>query len=429
MRLDQKGIFIALAIIVSVPFGAFADTASDLANKIVDQNAAIRNLEKEIAGYQQQLTLLGQNKNTLANTIQTLNLESKKLNADIQVTEGKITAENLTLASLGTSIKKTGDNIDDLKIALAKSLHEMQIDDKNSVTEFMLVNKSFASLWHYNEARSAFRDGIRERTGQLSTTKSALMTHQTEVQKAKNVLLGLEAQLQDQKAINKKTQSQKNALLKLTKNQEANYQKVVTQTQALKSQMESDLRDYESKLKYVLNPSSLPTSGSTPFVWPLDKVIVTQLFGKTNASARLYVSGSHNGIDFGSAVGTPVKAMAIGTVIGSGNTDTVCAGASYGNWVFIKYDNGLSSVYGHLSLVKAGSGTRVLPGDVVAYSGATGYATGPHLHVSVFPNDGVAIHSFPSKACPGKTITIPTAAANAYLDPMLYLPKSYKTAF
>ena len=184
MRLDQKGIFIALAIIVSVPFGAFADTASDLANKIVDQNAAIRNLEKEIAGYQQQLTLLGQNKNTLANTIQTLNLESKKLNADIQVTEGKITAENLTLASLGTSIKKTGDNIDDLKIALAKSLHEMQIDDKNSVTEFMLVNKSFASLWHYNEARSAFRDGIRERTGQLSTTKSALMTHQTEVQKA-----------------------------------------------------------------------------------------------------------------------------------------------------------------------------------------------------------------------------------------------------
>ena len=97
--------------------------------------------------------------------------------------------------------------------------------------------------------------------------------------------------------------------------------------------------------------------------------------------------------------------------------------------MFIKYDNGLSSVYGHLSLVKAGSGTRVLPGDVVAYSGATGYATGPHLHVSVFPNDGVAIHSFPSKACPGKTITIPTAAANAYLDPMLYLPKSYKTAF
>ncbi len=412
-----------------VPVLALADTASDLSSKISDQNTAISNLEKEIAGYQQQLTLLGQNKNTLANTIQTLNLESKKLNADIQVTEGKISAENLTLSSLGSSIQKTGDNITDLRIALAKSLHEMQIDDKHTVIQSLLSEHSFSALWHYNEERSAFRVGIRERTGQLATTKNALITHQTEVQKAKNILVDLENQLQDQKTINQKTQSQKNALLKLTKNQETNYQKIVAQKQALKTQMESDLHDYESKLKYVLNPSLLPSSGSTPFIWPLDKVIITQLFGKTIAAARLYVTGSHNGVDFGAPVGTPVKAMAIGTVIGSGNTDTACPGASYGNWVFIRYDNGLSSVYGHLSLVKAGSGSRVLPGDIVAYSGSTGYATGPHLHVSVFPNDGVGIHSFPSKACPGRTITIPTAATNAYLDPMLYLPKNYKTAF
>ena len=130
MRLDQKGIFIALAIIVSVPFGAFADTASDLANKIVDQNAAIRNLEKEIAGYQQQLTLLGQNKNTLANTIQTLNLESKKLNADIQVTEGKITAENLTLASLGTSIKKRETISTTSKLRLRKACMKCRLTTK-----------------------------------------------------------------------------------------------------------------------------------------------------------------------------------------------------------------------------------------------------------------------------------------------------------
>ncbi|MEI8130085.1 MAG: peptidoglycan DD-metalloendopeptidase family protein [bacterium] len=429
MRMASKQIALLVILIACTPFFVRADTASDLTNKIADQNTAISNLEKEIAGYQQQLTLLGKNKNTLANTIQTLNLESKKLNADIKVTEGKIAAENLTLESLGSSIQKTGDNIVDLKIALAKSLHEMQIDDKNSVIQSLISKQSFSALWHYNEARSAFRTGIRERTGQLSTTKNALVNHQTEVQKAKNVLLSLEAQLQDQKAINTKTQSQKNALLKLTKNQETNYQKIVAQKLVLKTQMESDLHDYESKLKYVLNPSLLPSSGSTTFIWPLDKVIITQLFGRTVSAARLYVSGSHNGVDFGAPVGTPVKAMAIGTVIGSGNTDTACPGASYGNWVFIKYDNGLSSVYGHLSLVKAASGTRVLPGDVVAYSGATGYATGPHLHVSVFPNDGVAIHSFPSKACPGKTITIPTAATNAYLDPMLYLPKSYKTAF
>ena len=229
--------------------------------------------------------------------------------------------------------------------------------------------------------------------------------------------------MKDQKAINAKTQAQKNSLLKSTKDQEANYQKLVATKQKTKKQLEADLNTYESQLKYVLNPKSIPSAGSSPFIWPLDKVVITQLFGKTESSGRLYVSGTHNGVDFGAPTGTPVKAMANGTVAGTGNADLACPGASYGNWVFIKYDNGLASVYGHLSLIKTSKGARVYTGDIVAYSGATGYATGPHLHVSVFPNDGVNVNSFPSQACPGRTITIPTAAANAYLDPMLYLPK------
>ena len=92
-------------------------------------------------------------------------------------------------------------------------------------------------------------------------------------------------------------------------------------------------------------------------------------------------------------------------------------------WVLIKYDNGLASTYGHLSQFATSKGSRVTRGQVVAYSGSTGYATGPHLHVSLYPKDGVAVSSFPSKACPGRTLTIPVAAQNAYLDPMAYLPK------
>jgi murein DD-endopeptidase MepM/ murein hydrolase activator NlpD len=128
-------------------------------------------------------------------------------------------------------------------------------------------------------------------------------------------------------------------------------------------------------------------------------------------------------MDFGAPTGTPVKAMASGVVVDSGNADLTCKGVSYGIWVLIKYDNGLSSVYGHLSLSKVSAGQRVRTGEVVAYVGSTGYSTGPHLHLSVFPADGVSVTSFPSKSCPGKSITIPTAATNAYLDPMVYLPK------
>ena len=163
----------------------------------------------------------------------------------------------------------------------------------------------------------------------------------------------------------------------------------------------------------MLDPKSLPPAGSSPLIWPVDSVKITQHFGRTVDAKRLYSSGTHNGIDFGISIGTPLKAMASGVVVGSGNTDLACQKASYGKWVYIKYDNGLSSLYGHMSLIKVGDGARVSTGDLVGYSGATGYATGPHLHLTIIAADAGSIQSFPSKACNGKMYTAPVAALNA----------------
>jgi murein DD-endopeptidase MepM/ murein hydrolase activator NlpD len=115
--------------------------------------------------------------------------------------------------------------------------------------------------------------------------------------------------------------------------------------------------------------------------------------------------------------------MAIGTVIGVGDTDASCKGASFGKWILIKYDNGLASTYGHLSAISVKQGERVKAGTVVALSGNTGYSTGPHLHISIYPSDGVEMKTFPSKSCPSKTLTQPVSAFNARLDPLSYLPK------
>ena len=410
-------------LILAVPLGTIAETAEELQAKINNQNQSIANLEKEIAVYQNEIAKLGTQKNTLANAIQLLTLESKKLGTNIKITQGKIDATNLTLSSLGTSITQASASIEDLQNGVAQGLRAMNARDNTSLTEILLSDDTLAQMWHYAAQESGLRIGMRQKVKDLSEKKKVLAANKTQVEQVKAQLVSLRAQLKDQQTINAKTQAQKAALLKSTKNQEAEYTKIVAQKAALKAQMEADVRDYESKLRYVLNPKNLPTAGSSPFGWPLDRVIITQLFGKTVAAARLYTSGSHNGVDFGTSIGTPVKALASGTVVGSGNADIACPGASYGVWILIRYDNGLSAVFGHLSLVRASTGARVEKGEVVAYSGATGYATGPHLHVSVFPNDGVTITSFPSKSCRGRTITIPTAAANAYLDPMLYFPK------
>ena len=423
---NKLGIFIAALLVAAscTPLFLHAETAAELQAKIDAQNKALSSLEAEIAGYQQQLSVIGSNKNTLTNAIKKLTLESQALKTSIAASQNKIDTADYKIEVLSDSIGKTAATIDDLKDAIAKNLREMNSQDNDTVGNILLSGHDFSTLWHYLEEQSLFRKGLNAKTQQLSTTKQALEENKQQVESVKKDLLVLDSQLQDQKKLNQQTAAQKAALLASTKNQESAYQKLVAKKIAAKNQMTADLHDFESQLKYVLNPGSLPAPGSAPLAWPLKKVTITQLFGKTVSAARLYTSGSHNGVDFGANTGTAVMAMAAGTVAGTGNADISCPGASYGKWVFIKYDNGLASVYGHLSLVKTVLGARVNSGDVVALVGATGYATGPHLHVSIFANDGVSINSFKSQSCVGKTITIPTAAANAYLDPMLYWPKN-----
>ncbi len=421
----RRNIFLTLfclSLLIAIPSVLRADTASELQTKIDNQNKALEALNAEIAQYQNQLTVIGNDKNTLSNAIKRLTVEAQKLSTSIKASEAKISATSAKIDLLGNTIANTNESIDDLKTALGKSIREMNAQDHSDVGALASM-RNFSDAWRYASELESFREGVRERTNQLITTGQVLKTKKAEVETTKKTLISLNSELKDQRAITVQTQAQKNSLLASTKSSEKAYQKLLANKIALKNQMEGDLRDYESKLRYVLDPKSLPPAGSSPLIWPVDNVKITQHFGRTVDAKRLYSSGTHNGIDFGISIGTPLKAMASGVVVGSGNTDLTCPKASYGKWIYIKYDNGLSSLYGHMSLIKVGDGTRVSTGDLVGYSGSTGYATGPHLHLTIIAADAGSIQSFPSKACNGKMYTAPVAALNAYLDPMLYLPK------
>jgi murein DD-endopeptidase MepM/ murein hydrolase activator NlpD len=93
-----------------------------------------------------------------------------------------------------------------------------------------------------------------------------------------------------------------------------------------------------------------------------------------HASSSLWSSGSHTGIDFHAASGTPVHAVGLGTVVEAG------WGGSYGNQIVIKMNDGTYTQYGHLSSIGVSVGQQVTPGQQIGLSGATGNVTGPHLH-------------------------------------------------
>ena len=407
----------------TTPKNLFAQTADELRDKIDQQNREIERLEAEIKQYSAQLVETGKQTNSLQNEVKELDLTRKKLLTDIKVTENKINGKNLLIKKIELEIGKKSNSIDTNTTAIHEGIRQVNENDTTSLVEALLNDGNIADLWKEVDEILIVQEKVRSHIVVLHEVKGELEVDKSEETTAKKELEGLKNELGAQKKIVDQNTSQKNSLLKETKNQESNYKVLLAQKQALKAQFAKEIDEYESKLKYILDPNKLPDG--VVFSWPLDNVFVTQRFGITSASGRLYASGTHSGIDFRAPIGTPVRAMADGVVEGIGDTDLSCRGASFGKWVFVRYDNGLASTYGHLSLATAREGQRVKRGDVVAYSGNTGYSTGPHLHVSVYAGEAVKVDTKPSISCKGKTFRQPLAARTAYLDALQYLPKNF----
>jgi murein DD-endopeptidase MepM/ murein hydrolase activator NlpD len=89
----------------------------------------------------------------------------------------------------------------------------------------------------------------------------------------------------------------------------------------------------------------------------------------------------HKGIDYPAPTGTPIRAVGSGTVVKAGWNYS-----GYGISVMVSHGGNLYTHYAHASRLAVSVGQRVSPGQVIAYVGATGDATGPHLHFEVHAN-------------------------------------------
>src|SRR3989344_5518323 len=376
-----------------------AATVDELKDKINVRTKEIQNLVKEIDVYKTELEVTGRQATTLQNTVKTLNLTEKKLGTDLKVTVSKIDTASLTIEKLSEEIEDKEKKMDDRKITLRGSLRRINELDKNSLIEIMLSGTSIASAWSAVENLGSFQGKVREDLDEVHD------------------------ELADQKKVVEYTKFEKGKLLAETKEKESNYQKLLADRLAKKQAFERELLEFESQLKIQIDPNSIPKSGSGVLMWPVTPVKVTQEFGDTEFSrthTQVYSGKGHNGVDFAAPVGTAIKSAASGVIESFGDTDIVCPRASYGKWVLVKHDNGLSTLYAHLSVIKVTTGQKVTVGDIIGYSGNTGYSTGPHLHFTVYATQGVRVMQKQSLVC-GGAYTMPIADLKAYLNPLLYL--------
>ena len=131
---------------------------------------------------------------------------------------------------------------------------------------------------------------------------------------------------------------------------------------------------------------------------PVDGARISSGFG-SRFHPILGYTRMHKGVDFAVPIGTPVMAAGAGTIQFMGWS------RGYGNFVKLDNGNGYATGYGHLSRFAPGMrrGARVRQGQVIAYSGMTGMATGPHLHYETFVH-GTQVNPLTLKIAQGRTL-------------------------
>jgi len=424
--LKKEILSLIILSIFFIPSSSNASKVEELKNQIENKNQSIGDLEKEIAEYQQTIDKVVEEKNTLSNDVYILNLSQKKLTSNITLTNNKIYATTLDLEKLSLDIGDKEKKIYNNSNALSESIRLMNEADSKSLVEIILSSEKISDFLGSFESLQRFQTGVRKNTAELISLKVNLEENKEEIEQKKRELLNYRFDLSDQKQAVEINKKEKDQLLSLTKNKESNYKKILEDKQKLMEEFEQEIKNLESQIKVEIDPNSYPDAEKGILAWPLDKVYITQYFGNTlfsKLNAQVYNGKGHPGVDLRASSWTKVKSAGAGIVKGVGDTDTTPPKCySYGKWILIEHDNGLSTLYAHLSLIKVSAGQVVNTGDLIGYSGNTGYSTGPHLHFSVYATSGVQIEQF-TKSINCKDKYIPIAPYNAYINPLNYLPK------
>lgn len=422
-----------VGILAFSPANIFAQT-SDVQAEIDAKAKAKAELDAEVRAYQAKLDEVSAQKNTLDKTVKELDLTGKKLTTEVKLTQSKIGEVVQTIEVLDSTITDRQRKINNFKTTIGQNIKNLDEFDNTSFVMLVLSTGSITDALKESEIERNLNKKMGESISALMTETEKLARDKSDREAKKADLEDYKGEVVSQKTAVEANKSDKTKLLNATKSQEDAYKKIVAEKQKLQAQYEADLAALEAKLKFDLDPNSYPKAKNGILAWPLEHVLVTQGFGLTESSYKLYQyrtgpwKGKHAGVDF-RANSDRVLAMADGVVMGAGNTDTVCPKASTGIWVLIKYDNGLASTYFHLSQTVVKTGQRVKTGDLIAYSGNTGYSTAPHLHVGVAPAGVVSIATWASAGCPGKNYTTPVVANSFYLNPLDYLPKASDDMF
>jgi murein DD-endopeptidase MepM/ murein hydrolase activator NlpD len=339
--------------------------AGDLSSQISSLTSAIHDLERQVGDVSGRLSALrtdiALHRRRLSKLDALYRLQTRRFH-ELRLQYG-LAVRRLD-RRLVTIYEEPGPTTIDLVVA-AKSFQDLldQVDymgqiatqDRNIAAE---VKSAKAELAASRRHTKAVRQTVRHETRVISGRAQQVAILQAELIDSRNSLARVRAR--------------SSAALASTNR---DIRQEVGESKALQSasdELAAKLRAESQPVPSANGRSGTPTfrpAGAPHFIWPVSGPI-TSPFGMRWGTL-------HPGIDIGVPTGTPVHASAAGKVVWCGWM------SGYGNLVMIDHGGGYATAYGHNSRVIVSCGQEVAQGQVVSYSGCTGFCTGPHVHFEI----------------------------------------------
>lgn len=374
-------IIILLVVALFMP-AIFTDASliDDLKKRIADREQELKQLEQKSKEYKSNITSSQKQQKTLKQNIQDLTDELNYLNNQILITVTKIDQTDLLIKKLKLEISKQEESIEATKIYIASTIQTINQFDETSTLELLLRNRNFSDFLSQTDYIESLEEEIQKDLDSIQLLKSKLESRHQEQEQKEAELEDLKGDLSSQKSITNGQKNKKETLLTQTKNQEKKYSTLLSETQKKRQETQKEIYELEEKLKYAIDQSMIPSARKGLLDWPANGRL-TQKWGSTSETGFIndYYK-FHNGIDIASPIGTPIYTAKEGIIVAIGDNDKY----AYGKWVAVDHENGLTTLYGHLSLQSVSKGTKVKKGQKIGYMGSTGFSTGSHLHFTVY---------------------------------------------
>lgn len=387
MKVFKALLILFLFLGQAFPF-ALATTPEELKNAIEEKSKSLEDINGKLRAINQVYQETQDKGKSLNKELRQIDGSIKTLDLHIRGSEINIQKINLELESLQYKIKEAEEKISVKKDAIANILRQIHEGDREEVFIKMLKNDTLADsvIEMQNLSDLGFNLGTDLKV--LKGYHEEQTTYLNEANDKKDEIELEDRNLKNRKLIVENQKLERKKLLDQTKNQEKVYESIISDLEKQQQAVSDEISKIEDELRAKFDVTLLPSKRPGVFMWPVKNSdggrggVITQHFGERS---RLYGGKPHNGLDIGTPIGTPIFVAEDGKVVAVDNNDrSFRYKYQYGKYVLIQHSNNLMTLYAHLSSQVATVGATVKRGDLIGYSGNTGYSTGAHLHFGVY---------------------------------------------